>query len=92
MGFWDQICVLSVYISYTQNSLSKRVILVIELQNLCLYTRLNFRDFVLMKKNPKQKWGLVGIVGPLSIVIHSFVYPPYTIRLSTTDVRLHEYD
>ena len=45
-----------------------------------------------MKKNPKQKWGWVGIVGPLSIVIHSFVYSPYTIRLSTTDVRLHEYD
>ena len=24
-------------------------------KNLCLYTRRNFRDFVLMKKNPKQK-------------------------------------
>ena len=31
----------------------------------------------------------VGIVGPLSIVIHNFVYFSYTIRLSTTDVRLH---
>ena len=45
-----------------------------------------------MKKNPKQKWVWVGIVGPLSIVIHSFVYSPYTIRLSTTDVQLHKYD
>ena len=60
-----------------------------------------------MKKNPKQKgcvcvcvcvcvrgWGGggVGIVAPLSIVIYNFVYSPCTIRLSTTDVPVHEYD
>ena len=39
-GFWGEICVLSVYISYTQKSLSKRMILVIELQNLCGYRRI----------------------------------------------------
>ena len=70
-------------------------------KNLCLYTRRNFRDFVLTKKNPKQKGCVcvlggggeeVGIVAPLSIVIYNFVCSPCTIRLSTTDVPLHEYD